>query len=152
MRFAAVLLRAADRDDHPVGDAGAVLPQRARVYTAYEYLERRFDAKTRTFTAFLFLLSRGMSCGVVISAPAVVLSVMLGSNVTCTCLLIGLPTAVYTMFGGVQAVTWTDVKQMYLIVFGLVAAVDRADAGPAGRRSSVERCAAHRRRHRPPAA
>jgi SSS family solute:Na+ symporter len=96
---------------------------KARVFTAYEYLEGRFDAKTRTFTAFLFLLSRGMACGVVISAPAVVLSVMLGVNVTITCLLIGLPTALYTMFGGVQAVTWTDVKQMYLIVFGLLATV-----------------------------
>jgi SSS family transporter len=95
----------------------------ARVYTAYEYLERRFDSKTRTVTALLFLLSRGMSTGAVISAPAVVLSVMIGTDVTTTCLLIGLPTAVYTMFGGVQAVTWTDVKQMYLIVFGLVAAV-----------------------------
>jgi SSS family transporter len=95
----------------------------ARVYTAYEYLERRFDSKTRTFTAFLFLMSRGMSTGAVISAPAVVLSVMFGIDVTTTCLLIGLPTALYTMFGGVQAVTWTDVKQMYLIVFGLVAAV-----------------------------
>lgn len=95
---------------------------KARVFTAYEYLEGRFDAKTRTFTALLFLLSRGMACGVVISAPAVVLAVMLGVNVTITCLLIGLPTALYTMFGGVQAVTWTDVKQMYLIVFGLLAA------------------------------
>ncbi len=95
----------------------------ARVFTAYEYLEKRFDAKTRTFTALLFLLSRGMATGVVISAPAVVLAVMLGIDVTTTCLLIGLPTAVYTMFGGVQAVTWTDVKQMYIIVFGLVAAV-----------------------------
>jgi len=95
----------------------------ARVFTAYEYLEKRFDAKTRTFTALLFLLSRGMATGVVISAPAVVLAVMLGIDVTTTCLLIGLPTAVYTMFGGVQAVTWTDVKQMYIIVFGLLAAV-----------------------------
>ncbi len=95
----------------------------ARVFTAYEYLERRFDAKTRSLTALLFLLSRGMSTGAVIAAPAVVLSVMLGVDVTTTCLLIGLPTAVYTMFGGVQAVTWTDVKQMFLIVFGLLAAV-----------------------------
>jgi Na+/proline symporter len=91
----------------------------ARVYTAYEYLERRFDAKTRSLTSFLFLLSRGMSCGVVISAPAVVLSVVFGWNLTLTCLAIGLPTAVYTMFGGVQAVAWTDVKQMVLIVFAL---------------------------------
>ena len=89
---------------------------------SYEYLERRFDAKTRSFTAMLFLFSRGMSTGAVISAPAVVLSVMLGLDVTTTCLLLALPTAAYTMFGGVQAVAWTDVKQMYLIVFGLVAA------------------------------
>ncbi|MBM3778844.1 MAG: sodium:solute symporter [Acidimicrobiia bacterium] len=95
----------------------------ARVYTAYEYLEQRFDVKTRAFTSFLFLLSRGMSVGVVISAPAIVLSVVLGVGVTTTVLLIAVPTAVYTMFGGVQAVTWTDVKQMYLIVGGLVAAV-----------------------------
>jgi SSS family solute:Na+ symporter len=93
------------------------------VYTAYEYLERRFDAKTRTLTSFLFLMSRAMATGVVISAPAVVLSVMLGLSVTATCLLIALPTAAYTMFGGVQAVAWTDVKQMFLIVFGLVAVV-----------------------------
>jgi Na+/proline symporter len=96
---------------------------RAKVYTAYEYLEQRFDAKTRAFTSLLFLLSRSMSLGVVISAPAVVLSVVLGISVTNTVLLTALPTAVYTMFGGVQAVTWTDVKQMVLIVFALVATV-----------------------------
>jgi len=93
----------------------------ARIFTAYEYLEKRFDAKTRALTAFLFLLQRGMSCGAVIAAPAVVLSVMVGVDVATTCLLIALPTAAYTMFGGVQAVAWTDVKQMYLIVGGLVA-------------------------------
>jgi len=96
---------------------------RARIYTAYEYLEQRFDAKTRALTSFLFLVSRSMSLGVVISAPAVVLAVVLDFNVTTTALLIALPTAVYTMFGGVQAVTWTDVKQMVLIVGGLLAAV-----------------------------
>ena len=94
----------------------------ARIFTAYEYLERRFDAKTRSFTALLFLFSRGMATGAVISAPAVVLSVMIGLDVTTTCLLLALPTAVYTMFGGVQAVAWTDVKQMYLIIGGLAAA------------------------------
>jgi solute:Na+ symporter, SSS family len=93
----------------------------ARVFTAYEYLERRFDAKTRSLTAMLFLISRAMACGAVISAPAVVLSVIMGINATTTCLLMGVPTAIYTMFGGVQAVTWTDVKQMFLIVFGLFA-------------------------------
>src|SRR3954466_2612418 len=95
----------------------------ARVYTAYEYLERRFDAKTRAFTSLLFLLSRSMSLGVVISAPAVVFAVMLGTTVTNAVLITALPTIVYTMFGGVQAVAWTDVKQMVLIVSGLIAAV-----------------------------
>lgn len=93
----------------------------ARVFTAYEYLERRFDAKTRALTAFLFLISRAMATGAVISAPAVVLSVVMGLSVTTICLAVALPTAVYTMFGGVQAVAWTDVKQMVLIVSGLVA-------------------------------
>ena len=95
----------------------------AKVFTAYEYLERRFDAKTRAFTSLLFLLSRSLSLGAVISAPAVVLAVVMGVNITGTALLIALPTVAYTMFGGVQAVTWTDVKQMVLIVAGLVAAV-----------------------------
>src|SRR6478735_1902916 len=94
---------------------------RARVYTAYEYLERRFDVKTRTLTSALFLVSRGLSCGTIISAPAVILSIIMGWNLTLTVLLIGIPTAIYTMLGGVQAVTWTDVKQMYIIIFGLVA-------------------------------
>jgi len=96
---------------------------RARVYTAYEYLEKRFDVKTRTFASLLFLLSRGMSCGVIIAAPAVILSIILGWNLTGTILAIGLPTVLYTMHGGVQAVTWTDVKQMGVIVAGLLAAV-----------------------------
>jgi len=94
----------------------------ANIYTAYEYLEGRFDAKTRSFTALLFLLSRGMSTGVVISAPAVVLSVMIGADISTICVMLAVPTAIYTMYGGVQAVAWTDVKQMYLIVGGLTAA------------------------------
>ena len=96
---------------------------RAKVYTAYEYLERRFDVKTRTLASVLFLCSRGLSCGVIIAAPAVILSIILGWNLTLTILAIGLPTVVYTMVGGVQAVTWTDVKQMVVIVVGLLAAV-----------------------------
>ena len=96
---------------------------RAHVFTAYEYLERRFDLKTRTLASGLFLMSRGLSCGVIIAAPAVILSIILGWNLTLTILAIGVPTAVYTMFGGVQAVTWTDVKQMGVIVGGLLAAV-----------------------------
>ncbi|HEX6974963.1 MAG TPA: sodium:solute symporter [Vicinamibacterales bacterium] len=95
----------------------------ARVFTAYEYLEKRFDLKTRTLASLLFLLSRGLSCGVIIAAPSVILSIMLGWNLTLTIIAIGVPTALYTMVGGVQAVTWTDVKQMGVIVGGLFAAV-----------------------------
>ena len=103
------------------------------VYTAYEYLERRFDAKTRALTSLLFQISRAMSCGAVISAPAVVLSLVLGWDLTATALAIALPAVIYTMFGGVQAVTWTDVKIMVIIVFGLFAVIATALIGlPSG--------------------
>ena len=92
---------------------------RARVFTAYEYLEQRFDAKTRTLTSFFFLLSRGLGVGVIIAAPAVVLSIVLGWNELVTIFVIGLSTTLYTMLGGVQSVTWTDVKQMAIILAGL---------------------------------
>ena len=92
---------------------------RAKVYTAYEYLERRFDSKTRSLTSFFFLISRGLSCGVIVAAPSVVLSLVLGWNELTTILVMGLTTTLYTMFGGVQAVTWTDVKQMVIIFIGL---------------------------------
>ena len=92
---------------------------RAKVYTAYEYLERRFDAKTRALASLLFLIQRGMSCGVIISAPSVILSIVLGWNEITTVLVMGLTTVLYTMFGGVQAVTWTDVKQMVVIFVGM---------------------------------
>jgi len=95
----------------------------AKVYTAYEYLERRFDARTRSVTALLFLLSRGMSCGTIIAAPAVVFSAVFGWHLTTSVTLIGIPTVIYTMLGGVQAVTWADVKQMVLIVTALLAIV-----------------------------
>ena len=95
----------------------------AGVYTAYEYLERRFGPETRTMTAFLFLLSRGMSCGVIIAAPAVVFSAVFGWPLVWCVALIGVPTVAYTMLGGIQAVTWADVKQMILIVVALLAVV-----------------------------
>jgi SSS family solute:Na+ symporter len=95
----------------------------ARVYTAYEYLERRFDAKTRSLTSFLFLISRGMSCGTIIAAPAVVLSAVFGWPLPWAVALIGIPTVIYTVYGGVQAVTWADVKQMVLIVIALLAII-----------------------------
>src|SRR5688572_591644 len=92
---------------------------RARVFTAYEYLEKRFDVKTRTLTSFFFLISRGLGVGVIIAAPAVILSIVLGWSEIATIFAIGMTTTVYTMVGGVQAVTWTDVKQMVIIFFGL---------------------------------
>jgi SSS family transporter len=95
----------------------------ANVYTAYEYLERRFDAKTRSLTAFLFLVSRAMSCGTIMSAPAVVFSAIFGWKIAWSVALIGAPAILYTMIGGVQAVTWVDVKQMVLIVVALLAVV-----------------------------
>ena len=96
---------------------------RAKVFTAYEYLERRFDPKTRSLTSFLFLLSRGMSCGTIIAAPAVMFSAVFGWNIGWSVALIGIPTALYTIIGGVQAVTWADVKQMMLIVFAILAVI-----------------------------
>ncbi len=95
----------------------------AGVFTAYEYLERRFGPRTRALTAFLFLMSRGMSCGVIIAAPAVVFSAVFGWPLLWCVALIGVPTVAYTMLGGIQAVTWADVKQMVLIVFALLAVV-----------------------------
>ena len=92
---------------------------RANVFTAYEYLERRFDAKTRTLTSFFFLISRGLGVGVIIAAPAVILSLVLGWSEIATIFAMGLTTTVYTMVGGVQAVTWTDVKQMVVIFVGM---------------------------------
>ena len=96
---------------------------RARVYTAYEYLERRFDVRTRTATSFLFLVGRAFSLGVTLAAPAVVISAILGWSIPTTVLLLSVPMVIYTSFGGVQAVAWTDVKQMAIIVIGLFAAI-----------------------------
>ena len=96
---------------------------RAKVYTAYEFLERRFDAKTRSLTSLLFLFSRALSCGTIIAAPAVVFSAMFGWSIATSVAIIGIPTVIYTMIGGVQAVTWADVKQMVVVVTALVAVV-----------------------------
>jgi solute:Na+ symporter, SSS family len=96
---------------------------RARVYTAYEYLERRFDVRTRSLAAFLFLVGRAMSLGVTLAAPAVVMSAILGWTLPVTVAVICVPMIVYTTLGGVQAVAWTDVKQMFTVVGGMTAAV-----------------------------
>src|SRR6201987_1587720 len=96
---------------------------RARVYTAYEYLEKRFDARTRSLASFLFLLGRALSLGVTLAAPAVVMSAVLGWTLPVTVLAICIPMILYTTIGGVQAVAWTDVKQMFMVVGGMGAAV-----------------------------
>jgi Na+/proline symporter len=96
---------------------------RARVYTAYEYLERRFDARTRSLASFLFLMGRAASLGVTLAAPAVAMSAVVGWTLPVTILAICIPMIVYTTIGGVQAVAWTDVKQMFIVVGGMSAAV-----------------------------
>src|SRR5437870_8794345 len=96
---------------------------RARVYTAYEYLERRFDAKTRSLASLLFLVGRAASLGVTLAAPSVVMSAILGWTLPVTVLVICVPMIFYTTIGGVEAVAWTDVKQMFIVVFRFAAAV-----------------------------
>ena len=96
---------------------------RAKVYTAYEYLERRFDVRVRSLAGFLFLMGRAFSLGVTLTAPAVVMSAILGWQLPITVLVICVPMIFYTSLGGVQAVAWTDVKQMFIIVSGMLAAV-----------------------------
>src|SRR5690348_11147118 len=79
---------------------------RAKVYTAYEYLERRFDVRVRTLASFLFLMGRALSLGVTLAAPAVVMSTILGWQLPVTVLAICVPMILYTTIGGVQAVAW----------------------------------------------
>jgi SSS family transporter len=93
---------------------------KARVFTAYEYLEKRFDAKTRSLTSFLFLLSRGLADAVVIYAPSVVLSIVFGLDEMITILAIGLGATVYTSLGGMRAVMWVEVWQMLIILLGIL--------------------------------
>jgi SSS family solute:Na+ symporter len=92
---------------------------RARVFTAYEYLEQRFDLRTRTLTSLLFLFGRGLSVGVTLYAPSLVLSVILGWGETATILLMGGSTIVYVIYGGNRSVIWTDVVQMAIIWLGI---------------------------------
>lgn len=92
------------------------------VYTAYEFLEKRFDIKTRTLTAFFFLLQRGLSTGITIYAPAIVLSTILNLDVFLTTILMGLLVIFYTVYGGTKAVSYTQVLQMGIIFSGLFVA------------------------------
>jgi SSS family solute:Na+ symporter len=89
---------------------------RLKVYTAYQYLEQRFDVRVRAFTAFLFLVSRGLAAGITIYAPAIILSTLLDWNLQLTCLLIGGLVIVYTVSGGSRAVSLTQKWQMTIIM------------------------------------
>ena len=89
------------------------------VYTAYEYLEQRFNLKTRMFTAFLFLVSRGLAAGITIFAPAIILSSILGWPLEQTNLFIGILVIIYTVAGGTKAVSVTQKQQMIIILTGM---------------------------------
>ncbi len=104
--------------------AAVFLPiyRRLNVYTAYEYLGHRFDAKTRLLGAALFLVSRGLAAGITIYAPAIILSTVLGWRLDLTIILSGLLVIIYTVTGGSQAVTLTQKWQMAVIFGGMVAA------------------------------
>ncbi len=95
------------------------LYHRLKVYTAYEYLERRFDLKTRSLTAILFLVQRGLAAGITIFAPAIILSVILGWNLTILNIIIGILVIVYTVSGGTKAVSVTQKYQMAVIFTGM---------------------------------
>ncbi|MGO8971544.1 MAG: sodium:solute symporter [Myxococcaceae bacterium] len=105
--------------------SAVILPiyHRLHLYTAYQYLEQRFDRRTRQFTALLFLVSRGLASGLAIYAPALVLSAVLGWPALWTNFVLGATTIVYTVLGGSRAVSRTQSAQMALISVGLVAAL-----------------------------
>jgi SSS family transporter len=90
-----------------------------KVYTAYEYLENRFDGKTRTLTSFLFLLSRGLSTGISVFAPSIILSSLLGWNIYWTNIFMGGLLIIYTMTGGAKAVAYTQQLQLIIIFTGM---------------------------------
>ena len=95
---------------------------RLKVYTAYEYLENRFDYRIRAFTAFLFLVSRGLAAGITIYAPAIILSSLFDWNLRLTCVGIGVLVIIYTVSGGSRAVSLTQKWQMALIMTGMFVA------------------------------
>jgi len=98
------------------------LYHRLNVYTAYEFLENRFDLKTRTLTAILFLIQRGLSAGITIFAPAIILSVVLGWNLLILNIIIGVLVIIYTVSGGTKAVNVTQKHQMVIIFVGMLVA------------------------------
>src|SRR6056300_359426 len=92
---------------------------RLKVYTAYEFLENRFDLRVRTLTAILFLVQRGLAAGITIYAPAIILSVVLGWNLKLMVVLVGVLVISYTMIGGTKAVNVTQKQQMFVIFLGM---------------------------------
>ncbi|AWM12437.1 sodium:solute symporter [Flavobacterium sediminis] len=90
-----------------------------QVYTAYEYLEQRFDVKTRSLAAILFLIQRGLGTGLTIYAPSIILSALLGWNLTMLNIIIGILVIVYTVSGGTKAVNVTQKQQMFIIMLGM---------------------------------
>ena len=95
------------------------LYHRLKVYTAYEYLESRFDLKTRSLAAVLFLIQRGLAAGITIFAPAIILSAVLGWNLTMLNIIIGILVIIYTVSGGTKAVSVTQKHQMAVIFTGM---------------------------------
>jgi len=95
---------------------------RLKVFTAYEYLESRFDQKTRTLTAILFLIQRGLACGITIFAPSIILSAVLGWNLFYLNIIIGVLVIIYTVSGGTKAVSVTQRQQMAVIFIGMLIA------------------------------
>lgn len=98
------------------------LYHRLKVYTAYEFLENRFDLKTRTLTAILFLIQRGLAAGITIFAPAIILSVVLGWDLLTLNIIIGVLVIIYTVSGGTRAVNVTQKHQMVVIFIGMLVA------------------------------
>ena len=93
-----------------------------KVFTAYEYLEDRFDLKNRTLGSFLFLIQRGLAAGFTIFAPALILSALLGWDINWTVIVIGILVIIYTASGGTNAVNKTHILQMTVIFFGMISA------------------------------
>jgi Na+/proline symporter len=96
---------------------------RAKVYTAYEFLEARFDSKTRALVSGIFVIQRGLSAGIGLYAPAVALSAVLGWSDRWTTVMIGALVVTYTVTGGIKALTWADVLQMSMIFCALLASI-----------------------------
>jgi Na+/proline symporter len=111
---------------------------RARIYTAYEFLEKRFDGKTRSLTSFVFLVGRGLSDAVVIYAPSVILAIVFRVDETTLILLIGAGATLYTALGGMRAVMWVEAWQMMIIFLGILFCLGAVVVGLPGDISLVE--------------